>query len=180
MSEQPRPEDQPTLPEPKVSGSSPLPEEPVLGSSASAEKSTDTTPPRPEPTPPPRREDVPFAATPGGQKYQQTPPPPQGTPPHQQQDYHQQPPKPHYAPQQQGKSKVAAGLLGILLGSLGVHNFYLGYHGKAIAQLLITLLSLGFLAFASAIWGLIEGILILVSKPGEKWNVDADGVPLSG
>lgn len=176
MTEQPRPEDQPTPPEPKVSGTSPLPAEPVLGPSASGQ-TADTTPPRPESTPPPRREDVPFAATPGGQQYQQTPPP-QGAP--QPQQTYQQPPHPHYAPQQQGKSKVAAGLLGILLGSLGVHNFYLGYHGKAIAQLLITLLSLGFLAFASAIWGLIEGILILVSKPGEKWNVDADGVPLSG
>ena len=27
------------------------------------------------------------------------------------------------------KSKIAAGLLGILLGGFGVHNFYLGYTG---------------------------------------------------
>lgn len=33
------------------------------------------------------------------------------------------------------KSKIAAGLLGIFLGAFGVHNFYLGYTGKAIAQL---------------------------------------------
>lgn len=39
-----------------------------------------------------------------------------------------------------GKSKMAAGLLGIFLGSLGVHNFYLGYTGKAVAQLLLTLI----------------------------------------
>lgn len=39
------------------------------------------------------------------------------------------------------KSKMAAGLLGIFLGSLGIHNFYLGYTGKAVAQLLITILS---------------------------------------
>ena len=39
------------------------------------------------------------------------------------------------------KSRVCAGLLGIVLGSFGVHNFYLGYTGKAVAQLLITLLS---------------------------------------
>lgn len=37
------------------------------------------------------------------------------------------------------KSKMAAGLLGIFLGGLGVHNFYLGYTGKAVAQLLISL-----------------------------------------
>lgn len=33
------------------------------------------------------------------------------------------------------KSKIAAGLLGIFLGCFGVHNFYLGYTGKAVAQL---------------------------------------------
>ena len=62
------------------------------------------------------------------------------------------------------KSKIAAGLLGIFLGTFGVHNFYLGYTGKAVAQLLITLLSCGILAFASTIWGLIEGILILTGS----------------
>lgn len=72
------------------------------------------------------------------------------------------------------KSKIAAGLLGIFLGSLGIHNFYLGYTGKAIAQLLISVLSCGMLSFASAIWGLIEGILILTGS----MNTDAQGNPL--
>lgn len=40
---------------------------------------------------------------------------------------------------QSSKSKLAAGLLGIFLGGLGVHNFYLGNTGKAVAQLLLTL-----------------------------------------
>ena len=74
----------------------------------------------------------------------------------------------------QAKSKMAAGLLGIFLGAFGVHNFYLGYTGKAIAQLLITVLSCGFLAFASSIWGLIEGILILTGSI----SVDGNGNPL--
>lgn len=56
---------------------------------------------------------------------------------------------------------MTAGLLGIFLGSLGIHNFYLGYTGKALAQLLISLLSCGMLAWASAIWGLIEGVMLL-------------------
>ena len=78
------------------------------------------------------------------------------------------------------KSKLAAGLLGIFLGCFGAHNFYLGYTGKAVAQLLITLLSLGFLAVIPAIWALIEGILILSAQPGaQPWGVDARGVPLS-
>lgn len=59
------------------------------------------------------------------------------------------------------KSKLAAGLLGIFLGALGVHNFYLGYTGRAVAQLLISVLSCGILSVVSGIWGLIEGIMIL-------------------
>lgn len=66
------------------------------------------------------------------------------------------------------KSKLAAGLLGIFLGVFGVHNFYLGYTGKAVAQLLITLLSCSVLSPISALWGIIEGILILCG------NIDKD------
>lgn len=39
---------------------------------------------------------------------------------------------------QKGKSQIGAGLLGIFLGSLGIHNFYLGYMTKGIIQLLLT------------------------------------------
>lgn len=70
-----------------------------------------------------------------------------------------------------GKSKVAAGLLAIFLGVFGVHNFYLGYTGKAVAQLLITLLTCGLGSFVSGIWGFIEGIMILTGSI----NTDADG-----
>ncbi len=77
--------------------------------------------------------------------------------------------------QGQQKSKVVAGILGILLGAFGVHNFYLGYTGKGIAQVLITVLSLGLLSPISGLWGLIEGILILVGNI----NVDGRGIPLS-
>jgi TM2 domain-containing membrane protein YozV len=72
------------------------------------------------------------------------------------------------------KSKLAAGLLGIFLGSLGVHNFYLGYTGKAIAQLVITLVTCGIGSAITGIWGLIEGILILT----DTINVDGQGNPL--
>ena len=79
-----------------------------------------------------------------------------------------------------GKSRVAAGVLALLLGAFGIHNFYLGYTGKALFQLLGTLLTCGILAFPIAIWAFIEGILILVARPGEApWGVDASGVPLS-
>lgn len=77
------------------------------------------------------------------------------------------------------KSRVAAGVLAILLGSLGIHNFYLGFHGKAIAQLLISVLSFGLLAFISYIWALIEGILYLTGKDNPNWSYDAQGIPLA-
>lgn len=72
------------------------------------------------------------------------------------------------------KSKIAAGILGILLGGLGIHNFYLGYTGKAVAQLLISILSLGFLSFASVVWGIVEGVMILTGSIA----VDGKGIPL--
>ena len=68
------------------------------------------------------------------------------------------------------KSKMTAGLLGIFLGGFGVHNFYLGYTGKAIGQIALTVLCFG----AGGIWGLIEGILILCGKIDK----DAKGNPL--
>ena len=79
------------------------------------------------------------------------------------------------APEQQinplnQKSKIAAGLLGIFLGGFGIHNFYLGYTGKAIGQLVLTICSCGI----GGIWGFIEGILILCGNI----NTDANGVPL--
>ena len=74
------------------------------------------------------------------------------------------------------KSKLVVGLLGIFLGSLGVHNFYLGFTKRAVAQLLITVLSCGALSTVSAIWGLIEGIFYLTGN--EKYSTDAEGNPL--
>ncbi|WP_164918751.1 TM2 domain-containing protein [Actinomyces oricola] len=82
--------------------------------------------------------------------------------------------------QQQGyvteqKSKMAAGLLGIFLGGWGIHNFYLGNTNKGIIQIIVTIVTCG----AGALWGLIEGILILTAQPGaQPWGVDANGVPL--
>ncbi len=68
------------------------------------------------------------------------------------------------------KSALAAGLLGIFLGGLGIHNFYLGYTGKAVAQLILGIFTMGI----SGIWGFIEGILILTGEI----NVDGQGRPL--
>ena len=75
---------------------------------------------------------------------------------------------------EQPKSKIVAGLLGIFLGSLGVHNFYLGYTSKGLTQLLLTTIgwiALGIGPLISGIWSLIEGILILAGSI----NCDANG-----
>ena len=77
-------------------------------------------------------------------------------------------------PNPNAKSKLVAGLLGIFLGCFGVHNFYLGYTGKAVAQVLISVLSCFSLSFVTGVWGLIEGIRILVGNI----NTDAKGNPL--
>lgn len=54
------------------------------------------------------------------------------------------------------KSRVAYIVLAIFLGELGIHNFYAGYAGRGVAQLLITILSFGFLFWISWIWALVE------------------------
>jgi TM2 domain-containing membrane protein YozV len=115
-----------------------------------------------------------------GYGYPQQGPGPQGYPqdPNQQgYGYPQQQPygQPAYPPayyDPEAKSRLIAGLLGILLGSLGIHRFYLGYVGIGIAQILVTLFTFGF----GALWGFIEGIMILVKA--QSFATDASGRPL--
>lgn len=71
------------------------------------------------------------------------------------------------------KQKVVAGVLGILLGGLGVHRFYLGYNGIGLAMLLITILTCGWGGMITSIWGLIEGIMCLTGS-----MTDSRGRPL--
>lgn len=69
------------------------------------------------------------------------------------------------------KSKLVAGLLGIFLGALGVHRFYLGFTGIGIAQIAVSIVTCGI----GSLWGLIEGILILTGNI----NKDAMGRDLT-
>jgi len=68
------------------------------------------------------------------------------------------------------KSRTVAGLLGIFLGTFGAGRFYLGYTGIGVAQLVVSLLTFG----AGAIWGLVDGIIILAG--GVK--TDSRNIPL--
>jgi TM2 domain-containing membrane protein YozV len=54
------------------------------------------------------------------------------------------------------KSRTIYVVLAIFLGHIGVHNFYAGYIGRGVAQLLITILTFGFLFWISWIWAIIE------------------------
>ncbi|MGF1458982.1 MAG: TM2 domain-containing protein [Leptolyngbyaceae cyanobacterium] len=67
----------------------------------------------------------------------------------------------------QNDKKIVAGILGILLGSLGVHKFVLGYTTEGIIMLAITLFTCGLGASVIGIIGLIEGILYLTKTDEE-------------
>ena len=79
------------------------------------------------------------------------------------------------------KSRMAAGLLAIMLGVFGIHNFYLGYYSRAVIQLVVSivggLLSLGLATFGITIWALAEGVLIIsAASPARMY--DGNGVIL--
>ncbi len=61
------------------------------------------------------------------------------------------------------KNRITFIILGVLLGPVGAHNFYAGYRKKAIAQLCITLFTLGLASPMSWIWAVID-----------IWTVDRD------
>ena len=75
--------------------------------------------------------------------------------------------QPQYAPVDNRKSKLVAGLLQLFLGGFGVGRFYLGYTSIGVAQLLVSCLTCGI----GAIWPFIDAILILSGQV----PTDADG-----
>lgn len=76
--------------------------------------------------------------------------------------YQQQPPaQPQYTPQTNGKSRTTAAILGIILGGIGVHHFYLGHTGKGILYLIFCW------TYIPALIGFIEGIIYLTQSDEE-------------
>ena len=65
-------------------------------------------------------------------------------------------------------------LLAFFLGTLGVHNFYLGYTTKGIIQLVLTLTFIGLIV--SGIWAFIDFIMLLMRSG--SYAYDAQGQPL--
>lgn len=66
------------------------------------------------------------------------------------------------------KNKLAAGLLGIFLGGLGIHKFYLGQTWMGILYLVFCWTGI------PAIIRLIEGIL-LIAQPDDVFNAKYNG-----
>lgn len=74
--------------------------------------------------------------------------------------------------------KILAGILAIILGSLGVHKFILGYQKEGIILLAITLggivlscIGIGvFVVWLTGLVGLIEGVIYLTKSDAEFYN----------
>ncbi|RUL89993.1 TM2 domain-containing protein [Verrucosispora sp. FIM060022] len=79
------------------------------------------------------------------------------------------PPQPGIPQGVSDKSKVVAGILQILLGGFGAGRFYIGDTKTAVIQIIVTFVTCG----VGSLWGLIDGILILVNG-----GTDAQGRPL--
>ena len=83
------------------------------------------------------------------------------------------PPPPAHDPR--ASNKIPAGVCGILLGSLGVHKFILGYTGAGLVMLLVTVLTCGLAYPVMHIIGLIEGIIYLCKSDEEFVRVYVEG-----
>jgi TM2 domain-containing membrane protein YozV len=66
--------------------------------------------------------------------------------------------------QSRGKDKTTAGILGILVGSLGVHQFYLGSNTTGIIEIVISAVTC---FTVGSLVGIIEGIMILIMDQNE-------------
>jgi TM2 domain-containing membrane protein YozV len=82
---------------------------------------------------------------------------------------------PASVPNPRASNKIPAGICGILLGSLGVHKFILGYTGAGLIMLLVTVLTCGVASPVMHVIGLIEGIIYLCKPDEEFVRVYVDG-----
>ncbi|PRX57329.1 TM2 domain-containing protein [Flagellimonas meridianipacifica] len=79
----------------------------------------------------------------------------------------------------QGENKkILVGILAIIVGSLGIHKFILGYQkegfillGITVVGMVLTCVGVGvFLVWATGLIGLIEGIIYLTKSDEEFYN----------
>jgi len=95
-------------------------------------------------------------------------------PPYQQAPQDYQTPAGYQAPAER-KSKIAAGLLAIFLGSLGIHKFYLGFTKPGIIYLCISviggIITFGIVTGVMGTIALVEGILYLTKSDEEFYQL---------
>ena len=91
--------------------------------------------------------------------------------PYTQQPYGQPYQQPYAQAAPNTKDHVAAGLLAIFLGSLGIHKFYLGYNTPGFIMLAVTIVggifSLGLSYLAMVVISIVEGVLYLSKSQTE-------------
>ena len=91
--------------------------------------------------------------------------------PYTQQPYGQPYQQPYAQAAPNTKDHVAAGLLAIFLGSLGIHKFYLGYNTPGFIMLAVTIVgsvfSLGIAGLAMVVISIVEGVLYLSKSQTE-------------
>ena len=76
----------------------------------------------------------------------------------------------YLAPPKAVKYKYVAATLALLLGFTGLHRFYLGFYWLGLAQLALTVATVGY----GALWGFVEAVLLFAGHI----NKDAKGRPL--
>jgi TM2 domain-containing membrane protein YozV len=84
------------------------------------------------------------------------------------------PPAPVSAAAARASTKLPAGICAILLGSLGIHKFILGYTGAGLIMLLVTVLSCGLAGIVMHVIGIIEGIIYLTKTDEEFVRIYVD------
>ncbi len=73
-------------------------------------------------------------------------------------------------PKEQTEKKLIAGIMAIVLGSFGVHKFYLGYTTEGVFMLIVGILGFltcGILTLPVAVIGIMEGIKYLTKSDEE-------------
>ena len=68
------------------------------------------------------------------------------------------------------KSRTTYIVLGVFLGALGIHNFYAGYTGRAVGQLCLTVLTLGYLGIVSWAWAIVEICIVEKDSTGLRFS----------
>lgn len=84
--------------------------------------------------------------------------------------------QPHYS---QDNKRILTGVLAILLGSLGVHKFVLGYNNEGFILLIVTAIGYatlcfligGFILTATSLLGIVEGIIYLTKTDTEFYEL---------